>query len=85
MRFETDTSTNSSSFKPMPFFSCITRTKGVCGGEPVVSGTRMSVAFVKEAFKVLLKKWPSDLAMEKFLESYPWLNKFEVEAALQYK
>ena len=49
----------------------------VCGGQPVVKGTRISVA-------VLLEQLAGGEAWDSILRGYPELTRADIEAALRY-
>lgn len=49
----------------------------VCGGQPVVKGTRISVA-------VIVDQLGDGETVDGLLEGYPELNRADIEAALRY-
>lgn len=53
------------------------KTKGICGGEPVIKGTRMPVRIVTEC-------WRSGLSPEEIRHSYPQLELASIFDALSY-
>jgi uncharacterized protein (DUF433 family) len=55
----------------------VAKVKGVCGGEPVVKGTRISVRIVAEC-------WRSGMSPEEIREAYPHLGLAQVFDALSY-
>lgn len=56
----------------------IERVPGVCGGYPVIAGTRISVRNVIEYLRV------NKAGIDEFLASFPHLRREQVEAALLY-
>lgn len=61
----------------MNWRECLEVKHDVLGGKPVVTGTRIAVAFVVE---LLAQGW----SVEDLLEQYPALTKDDVQACLQY-
>ncbi len=51
--------------------------KGVCGGEPVIKGTRIPIRLIAEC-------WRGGMSPEEIREAYPNLNLAQVFAALSY-
>jgi uncharacterized protein (DUF433 family) len=49
----------------------------VCGGQPVIKGTRISVATV-------LEQLANDESWESLLHGYPELTRDDIQAALEY-
>jgi len=49
----------------------------VCGGQPVIKGTRISVAAV-------LEQLANDESWGSLLRGYPELNRHDIQAALEY-
>ena len=49
----------------------------VCGGQPVIKGTRISVA-------IILEHLASDESWESLLRGYPELTRDDIQAALEY-
>jgi uncharacterized protein (DUF433 family) len=56
----------------------IERVPGVCGGYPVIAGTRISVRHVVEDLRV------NRCGIKEYLQSFPHLSEQQVEAALVY-
>ncbi len=57
--------------------SKIVRDKGIMGGKPFLEGTRVTV-------KTLVNLFGAGRTMEEVLLDYPYLNKLDVLAALNY-
>ncbi len=57
--------------------SCIERKKGVCGGEPVIVGTRISVSLIAEMEK-------SGYTADEMVAMYPHITHSQVYDALSY-
>lgn len=55
----------------------VTKTKTVCGGEPVIKGTRVPVRIIAEC-------WRSGMAAEEIRDAYPHLALAQVFDALSY-
>jgi uncharacterized protein (DUF433 family) len=55
----------------------VARVKGVCGGQPVVKGTRVPVRIIAEC-------WRSGMSPEEIRESYPDLGLAQIFDALSY-
>lgn len=55
----------------------IERVEGVCGGEPVIEGTRIPVWIIAARMK-------RGETPEKILEAYPWLTEAQVQDAIGY-
>lgn len=55
----------------------VTRVKGVCGGEPVIRGTRIAV-------RIVAQDWRAGLSPEEIRERYPHLTLAQVFDALSY-
>lgn len=49
----------------------------VCGGQPVIKGTRISVA-------TILEQLASDESWDSLLHGYPELRRDDIQAALEY-
>jgi uncharacterized protein (DUF433 family) len=56
----------------------VERVEGVCGGEPVIAGTRITVNHIHQCFTKLL--WD----VNKILSAYPHLAKQQVMDAVKY-
>lgn len=56
----------------------IERVEGVCGGEPVITGTRITVNLIHQCFTVRL--WD----VNKILANYPHLTKSQIMDAIKY-
>ena len=59
------------------FMSRITRNKGICGGEPIIRGMRITVRDIVEYMQI----YPSK---ESILEALPDLTLEDIDAALAY-
>ena len=57
-----------------PYVACV---KGVCGGEPVIQGTRIAV-------RIIAQNWRAGLSPEEILAEYPRLTLAQVFDALSY-
>ena len=57
--------------------SLITRDPGVCGGEPIIRGTRTPVRAIKEHLRM-------GESVEEILEHLPYLTVEQIHAALEY-
>lgn len=55
----------------------VTKTKAVCGGEPVIKGTRVPVRVIAEC-------WRSGMAVEEIRDAYPHLALAQIFDALSY-
>jgi uncharacterized protein (DUF433 family) len=56
----------------------IVRREGVCGGEPIITGTRITVDLIwKYHYKV---GWD----IERIMDAYPQLSRYQVQVAIQY-
>lgn len=55
----------------------IERKKGVCGGEPVIAGTRISVSFIVELER-------SGYAVDEIVAMYPHITHAQIYDALSY-
>jgi uncharacterized protein (DUF433 family) len=56
----------------------VERVDGVCGGEPVISGTRITVNLIHQCFTRRF------MNVNKILEAYPHLTKAQIMEALKY-
>jgi len=55
----------------------VARARGVCGGEPVIRGTRVTV-------RIIAQNWRAGLSPEEIRAEYPHLNLAQVFDALSY-
>jgi len=55
----------------------ITRKRGVCGGEPIVRGTRLSVRAIVSCYR-------EGMSIEEILDGYPGLLPAQLHEALAY-
>jgi len=58
--------------------ACIAKNPKICGGEPTIFGTRITVSDIVELHHSL--GWD----IQKILDEYPWLAEQQIIAALQY-
>ena len=63
--------------KDSDFMSRITRVEGICGGEPIIRGTRITVRDIVECQQIYQSK-------ERILLALPHLTLEDIEAALAY-
>lgn len=56
----------------------IERVEGICGGEPVITGTRITVNHINNCFVKLL--WD----VNKILSNYPHLTRQQIMEAVKY-
>jgi uncharacterized protein (DUF433 family) len=57
--------------------SCIDQTRDVCGGEPTIRGMRITVSHVLEMVA-------GGMTPEQVLQDFPYLEKADIEASLEY-
>src|SRR5512139_751801 len=62
---------------PAFVYSHVTKTAGVCGGQPCIDGTRVRVKNIAALQK-------EGMAPEQMLTQYPFLNLAQIHAALAY-
>lgn len=55
----------------------ITNNPKILGGKPIIAGTRMSV-------EVILEFLAGGMEIKEMLKEYPFLNKEQIQAAIQY-
>lgn len=62
---------------PMNFQPYITRDPAICGGEPVITGTRVTV-------RTILASLAEGLSIEEILADFPTLNRDAVRAVIAF-